>query len=242
MRNAIQIAIVSLLLDTLTTSVSAEPKAGEQTTGSVALDVGGEKKDVAYHIYLPKNYDDKTKIPLLLFLHGSGERGDDLDRVLKWGPPKHISNGRQFPCVVLSPQCPADERWSPETLAQLVDWVHGQFKIDGTRMYVTGLSMGGAGTFALLEKYPKVFAAAVPICGVIETDMPKRLAAVPIRAFVGSEDKVVHEMMSLTKAVQEAGGKARVFVFNAVGHVSWPMVYEDDEYLSWLLMHKRGVK
>lgn len=242
MNTLLQVVSVSLTLSLLTSSSLAEPKAGQQTEGSVSLEVAGEKVNVGYHLYLPKNYDGDTAVPLLLFLHGSGERGDDLDLVLKWGPPKHISKGTHYPCVVLSPQCPADERWSPETLVQLVDWAHGAFKIDGSRMYVTGLSMGGAGTLALIDKYPKVFAAAVPICGVIETKQPKRLAEVPIRAFVGSEDKVVHKMIALTKSVQDAGGKAKLYIFNAVGHTSWPMVYEDDDYLAWLLMHKRGEK
>ena len=125
---------------------------------------------------------------------------------------------------------------------QLVDWARGALQIDRSRMYVTGLSMGGTGTFALIDKYPKLFAAAVPICGAIETKQPERLAEVPIRAFVGSEDQVVRKMVDLIKSVQDARGKAKLHIFNAVGHVSWPMVYEHDEYLAGLLMHKRGDK
>ena len=242
MKELIQFVSVCILWTVLTSAAMAEPKAGQQTTHSVSLDVDGEKIDVGFHLYLPKNYDSESKVPLLLFLHGSGERGDDLSLVLKWGPPKHISKGTDYPCVVLSPQCPSDERWRPEALVQLVDWAQGALQIDGTRMYVTGLSMGGTGTLALIDKYPKLFAAAVPICGAIETKQPERLAEVPIRAFVGSEDKVVHKMVDLIKSVQDARGKAKLHIFNAVGHVSWPMVYEDDEYLAWLLMHKRGDK
>lgn len=219
--------------------VNANPQPGAQIEKTIDLVVDGKKTTIGMHLYIPKEYNAMEKVPFLLFLHGSGERGNDLDLVLKWGPPKHIRAGKEYPMIVVSPQCASGERWDADTLAALVKWMLQKYTIDRDRVYVTGLSMGGEGTYALIESYPKLFAAAVPICGAIEPKMPKKFESTPIQSFVGSEDKVLKRMMTLTKAITSAGGNARLYIHNDVGHVSWPLVYEDDAYIKWLLMHKR---
>ena len=235
---SVTIAFLTVLF-CIASIASADPQPGTQNEKTINLVVDGKKVTVGMHLYIPKEYNELQKVPLLLFLHGSGERGKDLDLVLKWGPPKHINAGKDFPMIVVSPQCPSEERWDAATLAELVKWMLQKYKIDRDRLYVTGLSMGGEGTYALIESYPKLFAAAVPICGAIEPNMPKKFKSVPIQSFVGSEDKVLKRMMTLTNAITSAGGKARLYIHNGVGHVSWPLVYEDDAYIKWLLMHKR---
>ncbi|NMB81308.1 MAG: phospholipase, partial [Ignavibacteria bacterium] len=118
-----------------------------------------------YLLYLPVDYSDNNKFPLLLFLHGAGERGDDLSLVKKLGPPKMIAEGKEFPFVVVSPQCPVNKRWDTKVLIALIDEIVAKYKIDEDRIYVTGLSMGGNGTWRLATEIPDRLAAVIPICG-----------------------------------------------------------------------------
>ena len=118
-----------------------------------------------YLLYLPKDDSDEDAWPLMLFLHGAGERGDNLELVKKHGPPKLIAAGKDFPCIVVSPQCPADKYWEPIELIALIDDLSSRYKIDQDRIYVTGLSMGGYGTWRLAACAPQRLAAITPICG-----------------------------------------------------------------------------
>src|SRR6185312_8308672 len=118
-----------------------------------------------YLIYQPADYDKQDKWPLLLFLHGAGERGDDLELVKKHGPPKLAAEGKDFPFIVVSPQCPKDRWWEPIELVALLDDIGSKYKVDADRIYVTGLSMGGFGTWRLAFYAPDRFAAIAPICG-----------------------------------------------------------------------------
>ena len=120
-----------------------------------------------YQLFLPSRYaeDRKKSWPLMLFLHGAGERGSDVERVKKHGPPRLVARRKAFPFVVVSPQCPEGERWKPDTLTALLDDVVSRYRIDEDRVYVTGLSLGGFGTWALAGEDPGRFAAIAPICG-----------------------------------------------------------------------------
>ena len=146
-----------------------------------------------YLVYLPPDYDSKASWPLLVFLHGAGERGDDLELVKKHGPPKLIEEGKQFPFIVVSPQCPKDGWWTskPLELTVLVDEIEAKYKVDKDRIYLTGLSMGGFGTWMLAGYTPERFAALVPICGGGDTLTARRLGNVPIWVFHGAKDPVV---------------------------------------------------
>ena len=121
---------------------------------------------VEYAAMFPREYETSNKeYPLMLFLHGAGERGADLDSVKVHGPPKMIAEGRDFPFIVVSPQCPTGEWWSEDVLNALLDEVIETYRVDETRIYVTGLSMGSYGTWRLAQTYPDRIAAIVPICG-----------------------------------------------------------------------------
>ena len=146
---------------------------------------------MGYLLYLPKDYETKECWPVVLFLHGSGERGDDLELVKKHGPPKLISEGKQFPFIVLSPQCPKDATWEPLKLTALLDEVVRNQKVDEDQICVTGLSMGGFGTWELAAYSPKRFAAISPICGGGEPRWAKRFAHLPTWAFHGAKDEGV---------------------------------------------------
>jgi predicted peptidase len=151
---------------------SAEsPAPGKQVAMQTAVRIKSEEGErettIRYLLALPADYDKNPsqKWPLVLFLHGSGERGDELEKVKIHGPPKLVAAGKDFPFVLVSPQCESGNRWNPQELAKLVEHLANTFRIDRQRLYVTGLSMGGAGTWSLVAEYPGMFAAAIPICG-----------------------------------------------------------------------------
>ena len=120
-----------------------------------------------YLLYLPKDYnkDPKKQWPLLIFLHGAGERGNDIDMVKMHGPPMLAEKGKHFPFIILSPQCPKDSWWTYEPIMDLIEKIESTHRVDSKRIYLTGLSMGGYGTWALIAQYPHKFAAAAPVCG-----------------------------------------------------------------------------
>src|SRR3954469_24984435 len=120
-----------------------------------------------YLLFLPEGYsnDSDKKWPLMLFLHGAGERGSDVNKVKVHGPPRIVEKRKDFPFIVVSPQCPADSWWRTFELNALLDEIQSQYKVDPDRVYLTGLSMGGFGTWELATQYPQRFAAIAPICG-----------------------------------------------------------------------------
>lgn len=202
------------------------------------------KTQIGYLLYLPSNYDDKDAWPMILFLHGAGERGSDLDQVKVHGPPKLVESpeGRDFPFVVLSPQCPRREWWRPAALVALVDHIASAYKIDRDRIYVTGLSMGGFGTWALAAEYPDKWAAIVPICGGGDPKQADRMKHLPIWVFHGAKDTTVplarsQEMVDALKAV---GGNVKLTVDPDAGHDSWTKAYDPSSGLyDWLLQQRR---
>jgi predicted peptidase len=206
-----------------------------------------------YLLFLPADYSDKSrkKWPLMLFLHGAGERGTNLAKLTVHGPPKFLPNKPGFPFIVVSPQCPIGERWDSESLLALLDSVSAKYKVDSARVYVTGLSMGGYGTWALASEDPKRFAAAVPICGGGET-IPILLASkekrdamksLGIWAFHGAKDPVVklEESEKMVAAFKQIGNKdVKLTVYPEATHDSWTETYDNPELYDWLLEHKRA--
>jgi predicted peptidase len=200
-------------------------------------------EQLRYWLYLPENYAAKKKCPLILFLHGAGERGDDLDKVKVHGPPKLLEQRSDCPAIVISPQCPTDRIWSPTQLSLLLDKCMETLKVDPDRVYVTGLSMGGYGTWALCAKEPDRFAAAVPICGGGDVTKAARLADLPIRVFHGAKDSVVpvENSQEMVEAIRAAGGKdVELTVYPEASHDSWTETYANDDVARWLLSQKRG--
>lgn len=197
-----------------------------------------------YLLYLPKDYDKQGAWPLVLFLHGAGERGDDLNLVKKHGPPKLIEAGKEYPFIVVSPQCPKDNSWTWQLreLTALVDDVTARHKVDKDRVYLTGLSMGGFGTWALAAYQPDRFAAIIPICGGGEMLMTRRLTHTPVWAFHGAKDPVVPLRRSeeMVQALEKAKGNVKLTVYPDAMHDSWTATYDNPEVYEWLLAQRRA--
>ena len=196
-----------------------------------------------YLLYLPADYASSQKDwPLLIFLHGLGERGPDLNKVKIHGPAKLIEQGREFPFIVVSPQCPAGSWWPYETqkVLALIDEIVETCRVDEKRIYLTGLSMGGFGTWAIASVQPQRFAAIAPVCGGGCTFLAPRLT-MPIRAFHGDADTVVplEKSREMVDAVNNAGGNATLTVYPGVGHNSWTQTYANNELYEWLLSHSK---
>jgi predicted peptidase len=201
------------------------------------------KVTMQYLVYLPKDYEQKESWPLMLFLHGSGERGDDLNLVKKHGPPKLIEAGRQFPFIVVSPQCPIDhDAWETCELSALLDEVVEKYKVDQDRIYVTGLSMGGSGAWALAIRQPDRFAAVVPICGGGDSARAKRIAHLPVWVFHGGRDPTVplQESQKMVDALKKNGSDVQFTIYAEAKHDSWTEAYNTPELYAWLLQQKRA--
>lgn len=216
----------------------AKPEPGKQVPQRLDRTV---RVTLRYLLYLPADYAQKDAWPLMLFLHGAGERGDNIERVKIHGPPKLIAAGKQFPFIVVSPQCPANRWWQPEDLTALLDEVVEKYKVDKDRIWVTGLSMGGFGTWSLAAAAPERFAALVPICGGGDPIWAKRLQRIPIWVFHGAKDPVVplERSAKMVEALKQAGGNVQFTVYPEAGHDSWTAAYNDPALYEWLLAQKR---
>jgi predicted peptidase len=210
-----------------------------------------------YLLFLPKGYEpgaDK-RWPLILFLHGAGERGTNVWQVDIHGPTKYIAEHPDFPFILVSPQCPANDVWSNEVLLGLLDEVSGRYKVDPQRVYLTGLSMGGYGTWSLALAHPERFAAAAPICGggeVLRVLLAQHgfalaktrdaLKGLPVWAFHGGKDTVVPpgESERMVQALKTFGaGEVKLTVYPEATHNSWAQTYSNPDFYQWLLEHKR---
>lgn len=215
-----------------------QPEPGKQVAQRLDRVV---RVTLKYLLYLPPEYAQKDSWPLLLFLHGAGERGENLERVKVHGPPKLIAAGKQFPFIVVSPQCPSDRWWQPEELTALLDEIVEKYKVDQDRIWVTGLSMGGFGTWSLAAATPERFAALVPICGGGDPIWAKRLNHIPIWVFHGAKDQVVplDRSEKMVEALKQAGGTVKFTVYPEASHDSWTAAYNDPALYEWLLGQKR---
>jgi predicted peptidase len=201
-----------------------------------------------YLLYLPQDYDPQSakRWPLVLFLHGSGERGDNLHMVAHHGPSKHVEEGQHFPFILVSPQCPAHGWWSREpdvhALAELLDEIESNYAVDPDRVYVTGLSMGGYGVWSLAIAYPHRFAAIAPICGGGNPWTVSAIRHIPVWAFHGDQDRAVpiEDGKAMVDAHRACGGNANLTIYPGVGHDSWTQTYANQEFYNWLLAQRRN--
>lgn len=235
------LAACLLLAALIPTSLTraAEPKSDPPRQAKISLETPVR---MDYLLYLPKDYDSKDQWPLLLFLHGAGERGHDLEQVKRHGPPKLIDAGKDFPFIVVSPQCPTDARWDAQQLSALIDAVEAKYHVDKDRIYVTGLSMGGYGTWALAAHQPERLAAIVPICGGGDPSAAPRLAHLPIWVFHGAKDQAVplKKSQEMVDALKKAGSDVKFTIYPDAGHDSWTETYNNPELYEWLLKQKRS--
>lgn len=196
-----------------------------------------------YLLALPREYGQgEGRWPLLVFLHGAGESGDALEKVKAHGPPKLIAAGdRAFPCIVVSPQSPG-RGWNPDVLAALIDELCREYRIDEDRIWLTGLSMGGFGTWALAAANPDRFAAIVPICGGANPSQADKLVGIPTWVFHGAKDFVVplSASQSIVDAIKAKGGDPKFTVYPEAGHDSWTETYADPALWEWLFAQSRA--
>lgn len=197
-----------------------------------------------FWLYIPQAYESSPEKywPLLVFLHGSGERGTDLNLVKSHGPPKIVQGRDDFPFVVLSPQLPKDAVWQADEVNALIDQLIGQLRVDPRRIYLTGLSLGGHGTWDIASARPERFAAIAPVCGKGQIVDACRLKEMPVWAFHGAADQVVRveDQQRMVDAVHSCGGQVKFTIYPGVGHDSWTSTYDDPELYAWLLQQQRA--
>jgi len=237
-------SILSLaLISSVLAAESGESRARQQELKFEAQIVKTVRLN--YLLFLPKGYDkdSEQKWPLILYLHGAGERGDDLERVKVHGPPKIVEQEDDFPFIVISPQCPEFSWWTfeIEVLNALLDRITKRHAVDEDRVYLTGLSMGGFGTWSLATAYPERFAAIAPICGRGDSKKAHLLKDIPAWVFHGAKDEVVKPENSeeMVNALKEIGADVQYTLYPDAGHDSWTETYNNPKLYEWFLKHKR---
>ena len=230
-------------------SLAAEQPA-PGTVSEQAFKVSAEQT-IPYLFSLPTKFDPASneKWPVILFLHGRGESRGPLSIVAKWGPPRMVKRGDDFPYILIAPQCPSESRWTDDDqqsgVLKLLDHITKSFPVDTTRIYLTGLSMGGYGTWKMAAENPDLFAAVSPICGRGNPADAAKLVNLPIWVFHGTEDTAVLYRHSddMVRAIRKAGGKkVRFTTLQHVGHNSWSAAYATPELYQWFDRHKTSVK
>ncbi len=231
-----------------------EPREYSDASGNV----------LRYRLLKPVGFEPTEQYPLVVFLHGAGERGGDNSAQLKHGMSDFCDPDRRsrFPCYVLAPQCPTEQRWAdvdwnqdsvrlPGSISvnlrlvlEVVDRMLEDAAIDKSRIYITGLSMGGYGTWDALYRRPDLFAAAMPICGGGDPITADKIKHVPVWCFHGDADRVVRVEFSrdMVAALKEAGGSPRYTEYAGVGHNSWSQTYANAEVYEWLFSQRRKTK
>jgi acetyl esterase/lipase len=197
-----------------------------------------------YLVDLPKGYDaDPAKRwPLILYLHGGGQRGNDLQLVRESGLAGVIAKGREVPAIVISPQFGWDAPWNKRILAMLLDEAAAKYRVDADRVYLAGISMGGDGTYDLALAYPERFAAMIDVAGESDPRDAARMKDIPTWVFHGLKDDVVPVAQSLdmVHAIRAAGGHAHLTLYPGVPHNAWDLAFATDALYPWLLAQKRG--
>ncbi|MCE5322694.1 dienelactone hydrolase family protein [bacterium] len=203
------------------------------------------KSQLKYSLILPQGYEvGKGKLwPLVVFLHGAGERGDDLEKLKVHGPTKLAAQGKQFPFIILAPLCPEDCWWNNEAdkTIKLIDETVSNYNVDKNRIYLTGISMGGYGTWHLAAKIPNRLAAIAPICGGGDPASAGIIKNIPVWVFHGDKDPTVpiEKSQEMVDAVRSAGGSPKLTIYPGIEHDSWTATYESDEFWQWMLEQKR---
>jgi predicted peptidase len=222
---------------------------------------GANGRILRYRLLKPAKIDPAVKYPLVLFCHGAGERGTDNRSQLKNGIEAFVKpeNREKFPCFVFAPQVPQNQMWvdtpwsldkhtipakPTETMSlslELLGALRKEFNVDEKRLYVTGVSMGGFGTWDALCRWPELFAAAVPCCGGADEAMAPRIAKIPVWTFHGDKDGVVKtsRTRNMVAALKAAGGAPKYTEYPGVGHDSWNKAFAEPELLPWLFAQHR---
>jgi predicted peptidase len=254
------------LLSALMLTSFARPR--ERDTGFLDRTIKVGTASYRYQVYVPADWSKKKKWPVILFLHGAGERGGDGLIQTEVGIGTAIRrHAERVPAIVVFPQCLKDRWWpEPEMQAQALkalDESIKEFNGDTERVYLTGISMGGYGTWAIAANNPSRFAALAPVCGGVRTPprvaipqgtpaasdtsdpyqaVAQKVGGTPVWVFHGGADTVVpvSESQKMVDALKAAGGKVRYSEYEGVGHNSWDKAYGEPEFFTWLLSQKRN--
>ena len=259
------VAVGGLLLCSLAHAQKPEPKPDMDKLLD-KLTFTKDKASLPYRLLKPDGYDKdgKDRYPLVVFLHGTVGRGTDNKKQLRSGVEEFVKDAtrKKHPCFLAVPQCPPDKLWfnvspidarrnlplpkSPtEPTAIVLDLIEAlcnEHRIDKDRIYLTGVSMGGYGTWDLISRRPELFAAAIPVCGGGDPAQAEKLAKLPIWAFHGDADPLVpvERPRDMIAAIKKAGGEPKYTEYKGVGHDSWTPTYRDNNVLDWLFEQKKG--
>ncbi|NMM47226.1 PKD domain-containing protein [Marinigracilibium pacificum] len=241
--------LLLILFGTAFQMVAQTSPASRQTAQTYTSKTVAPGESFGYWQYLPENYTNSgEKVPLVIFLHGMGEKGSDLNLVLRNGPPKMVKNGRNFPFVLISPQARYPWDWSPDFLDEMVNEMINKYNIDTDRVYLTGLSMGGNGVwdYAATSNYSDKLAAIVPIAGWMTKD-GCNLKNLPMWAFTGEYDGpgspntgTEKAVAAYLKCVSNPTPEPILTVYPGTGHNAWDKAYGDNNMWNWMLAQKRG--
>jgi len=263
-RHSLPVGLLSLLVLASTAFAGDYQELVERLDKRVYSNPSGGS--LPYRLFVPAKYDRQQKYPLVVFFHGAGERGTDNSRQLVHAQVlRFISDEVQakHPCFLIAPQCPERHRWvevdwskptppqMPEQPSvpmgltlELLDSLQKEFSIDTDRIYVTGLSMGGFGTYDLVMRRPNLIAAAIPVCGGGDTSHAKQVANISFWFFHGDADGVVPVVLSrlMAEALKEAGASPKYTEYPGVGHDAWRKAYLEPDLVEWLFSQSRQGK
>ncbi len=244
---AMAAASVAVAAGCATTGSKVETRSGQHAQKFSAPVTVKARAELDYLLYLPEDYaKSRKKWPLILFLHGAGERGDKVQLVAKHGPPKLVAEGKALPLIIVSPQCPQWEWWPNAmqiaALDGLLKEIVANYRVDKDRLYLTGLSMGGFGSWKLATECPTRFAAVAPICGKGDPTKAKLIKDLPIWVFHGAKDPVVPLANSkdMVDALKQCGSDVKFTIYPEAQHDSWTATYANPELYDWFLQHQRG--
>lgn len=254
----------NFLFLTLCLLFSAQAHAGDKASFLKKQFITNNGYKLNYRVLYPENYCPDQKYPVILFLHGAGERGSDNEAQLVHGGNMLAAqtNQSQYKAIIIAPQCPAEDYWvdytrpaegkkhfypasAPATkplsaAKDLLDSYIAKGVVDTKRIYITGLSMGGMGTFDLVCRYPNLFAAATPICGAVSLDhAAKYKGKTSFSIYHGGEDDVVDPQFSRDayETLKKAGADVRYKEYPGVNHNSWDNAFAEPDYLAWMFAH-----
>jgi predicted peptidase len=228
------ILITLLCLCLIAPAIGQSPQMKKRTTINA---------EINYLLFLPKDYSETgTPSPMIVFLHGSGERGNDLEKVKAWGPPAMVEKNPDFPFIVVSPQCPEEQYWNAYLLKVMIDSILENYHVDRNRVYLTGLSMGGFGTWELAMAYPEYFAAIAPICGGGNPNLVSQLKKIPVWVFHGKKDDAVpaYQSARMVDALKMINADVKYTLLPEGGHVdAWVYAYGEAGLFDWFLKHQK---
>ncbi len=230
-----------LLLYSLVATPGAE-RSAPANTGQTAGIFRWEKGQHNYLLYLPKTYASRDSWPLMVYLHGASLRGNHIEMIKRYGPPRMLMQNDHFPFIVLSPQCPPKQGWRVQDwLIPLIDDIIENYKVDRRRIYLTGMSLGGSGTWYWAAQHPEKFAAIAPLCGYGNPATAEKLRNVPIWTFHGEKDRAVPISVTaaMVEAVRKTGGTVKFTRFPNAGHDIVNRVYQNEALYQWFLQHRR---